>query len=81
MMECNREERGDRGFDFNVLNAGTIVMFTPITDEAQAWWKEWIDWESAQMLGNSYSVEHRYAPAIVEGLIAAGFRPCITVGG
>ena len=62
----------DRGFDFEIIEAGTLALFTPMNESAEAWWKE--NCELGWMTGPSYVVEHRYAQDIFDGLVEAGYK-------
>jgi hypothetical protein len=57
--------------DVAVLNAGSLVIITPITEEAQQWCEEHLP-ADAPMLGNGYAVEPRYAPDILLGMSEDG---------
>ena len=54
---------------FQIINHGTLTGFTPVDDAAQTWWDDHVQW--CPMMGDQYLVEHRYAPAIIEGIQAA----------
>lgn len=56
--------------DFQIIDHGSLVGFTPLTDEASAWWEENV--QDGPCLGRSRFVEHRFAGAIIEGLQAEG---------
>lgn len=56
--------------NFQIINHGSIVGFTPLTAEAADWWAENV--EEGPQLGSTFYVEHRFAGAIVEGLEAEG---------
>jgi hypothetical protein len=58
--------------DFRVTNHGTIWTFTPLTRTAVAHCEEMFP-EDCPQIGNSYAVEHRFAPDIVADLHAEGF--------
>lgn len=58
--------------DFTIVNHGTVFIFYALSPEAQEW--------SAAMFAdamtwgrNGYVVEHRYAPLIMDDLMAQGF--------
>jgi len=52
--------------DVKVRNEGTIWQFLPLTRAAKTWAKEYVP--DAPKLGNTFAVEHRFAPDIVSGL-------------
>ena len=51
---------------FDIVDCGSIVRFTPLTDDAQAWWDEYVN--EGPGLGRSYCVAAHYAGPIVTGL-------------
>ena len=55
---------------FKIRNEGSIILFEPLTSAAQDWWSSNVD-PDAQTFGQSYVVEHRYAPDIIEGIKTA----------
>lgn len=57
--------------DFALSDHGTIIMFHPLTAEAQQWWDENVN--EGPSFGNAYAVEHRYVMPLVEGIEAEGF--------
>lgn len=58
--------------DFSLINGGTIVLLTPNTNAARDWVGAHVD-AAAIYWGSAVVIEHRYAPAIVNGLVEAGF--------
>lgn len=60
--------------DVLVRNEGSVVMLTPKSEEARAWVDENLGLESWQWLGNSFAVEWRYAPDIVDGMVGDGLE-------
>jgi len=52
--------------DVKVRNEGTIWQFFPLTRAAKTWAKEHVP--DAPTLGNTFAVEHRFAPDIVLGM-------------
>lgn len=54
--------------DVSVSNHGTLFLFTPISERAKKWVEENVPLESWQWLGNGFSVEHRYAGNLAEGM-------------
>ena len=57
--------------DIDLEFHGSVNLMTPISDAARAWMEEHAP-EDALWHGVSLAVEPRYAPAIVEGMIADG---------
>ena len=53
--------------EFEINNQGTLILFTPLTDNAKQWWIDNVD-PNCQTFGNAYCVEHRYANDIIEGI-------------
>ena len=53
--------------EFKINNQGTLILFTPLTDNAKQWWADNVD-SNCQTFGNAYCVEHRYANDIIEGI-------------
>jgi len=51
---------------FEVVNHGTLIGFTPISEDAKEWWDEYVQW--SPMMGDAYLVEARYAQAIIDGI-------------
>jgi hypothetical protein len=56
--------------DVLVENHGTIFLFRPITDTAEAWLREHT---AGEWFGGALVVEHRYAGDLAEGLQEEGF--------
>jgi hypothetical protein len=56
-----------------VNNKGTIILFTPTSDEEKKWLEENTCSEPYQWQGASLCVEHRFAVDIQAGLHEAGF--------
>ena len=50
----------------------TIYLLEPITDQAKAWVREHVQYESYQQMGRCICVEHRYIEPIVAGMQADG---------
>ena len=50
------------------VDEGTIVLFRPLSGSAAVWIQEHVD-PQAQWFGGSLVVEHRYAPAMVGGML------------
>lgn len=58
--------------DVVVANCGTLWAMCPMTDAAKTWVNENVMLEGYQWLGNSFYVEARYAPALLEGMKESG---------
>jgi hypothetical protein len=58
--------------DVNIQNEGTIFLFDCLSDEAVEWWDEHV--EEGMTYCGWRVVEHRMAPAIIDGLVEAGFE-------
>lgn len=56
-----------------VTSHGSVVTFTPLTEEAKAWFDENVQSEGWQWIGASLGVDHRMANLLAEGLVAEGF--------
>ena len=59
--------------DFIIRNEGTIVMFEPVSADAQDWVVENVRLDDWQWLGPAFGVDHRYAAALIEAIQAADF--------
>lgn len=57
--------------DISIMDDGSVVVFTPITDEAANFMDE--TFTDALMFGDGYVVEQRYVNAIMEDLADRGF--------
>jgi len=60
--------------DFDITDLGTIVMFQPLTEAAEAWWHEYINaapWQYEP--SGACSVARRYAADILDVLQEEGF--------
>jgi hypothetical protein len=57
--------------DIQISDHGSIVLFTPMTDNARKWIRRHIP-EDAQYFGPSLAVERRYAGDIADGMAEAG---------
>ena len=53
--------------EFEIRNYGSIVLFIPLTDNAQRWWDENVNPE-AMVCGPGYAVEHRFAHNIASAI-------------
>lgn len=62
--------------DFQVLNAGSIFVLTPLTPEADAWVEEKVGiTEETQFWGKKgVVIEHRYVQPIIDGLLEDGLK-------
>lgn len=58
--------------DLLIRDEGTVVVLMPQTDAAREWIDDNICSEPWQWLGSSLAVDHRYAPAIIQGAAEAG---------
>jgi hypothetical protein len=58
--------------DVLVRNEGTLFIFRPLTASAKRWVEENVNVPDHMWLGDGFAVEHRYAPAIAEGMQEAG---------
>lgn len=52
---------------WRIIGHGSIVLFEPLTEDAQSWWDANVD-PNCMKMGNAYAVEHRYAGDIAEGI-------------
>lgn len=59
--------------DFLIIDHGTIWTFTPLSDAAKAHCERAFS-DDCQMFASGYVVEHRYAPDIIDDLVANGFE-------
>ena len=55
---------------FQIIDAGSLVGFLPLTDDASAWWDENV--ADGPCLGRVRYVEHRFADDIIDGLVSEG---------
>jgi hypothetical protein len=53
--------------DFQINDQGSIVLFTPVSDEAREFATE--AFANAMTFGTAYVVEHRYADDIIADLV------------
>ena len=58
---------------FEITNHGTLVGFTPASEDAQQWWDEHVQW--CPIMGDQYLVDSQYAQAIIDGIQAASRSP------
>jgi hypothetical protein len=60
--------------DFDITDLGTIVMFQPLNEAAEAWWHEYINAEPWQYEpSGACSIDRRYAADIIDVLQEEGF--------
>lgn len=59
--------------DVDVVDQGSVVLFTPITAEARDFVDDNVGLEDWQWLGGSFAVDARYAGALIEGFESHGF--------
>lgn len=59
-----------RKADVQVIDAGSIVLFAPLTERAKDWCSEHLP-EDCPRMGVNYAVERRYAGDIVNGMVEA----------
>jgi hypothetical protein len=60
--------------DVHVLDQGSMVIFVPLSEAAQNWFKENVSSESWQWVNGGLCVDHRYARDLIEGLVSAGME-------
>jgi hypothetical protein len=60
--------------DVRVENHGSLFMFRVLTDAARAWVDEHVPTEDWQWMGNGFSVEHRYARDLAQGMLDDGLN-------
>jgi hypothetical protein len=60
--------------DITVSGGGTVYLFTPETAVASAWLDDNVQLERWHWLGRGFGVEHRYAGALIEGMLTDGLR-------
>lgn len=60
------------GRDFLVSDEGTLVVLTPVSENAEAWVEEWLP-EDALTWGPATVIEQRYAGDILSALLEEGF--------
>jgi hypothetical protein len=60
--------------DVSVSGGGTVYLFVPETEVAHAWLDDYVHLEGWQWLGRAFAVEHRFAGALIEGMVADGLR-------
>lgn len=60
-------------YDFEVNDQGSIVLITPMNENASEWMGENVQTESWQWMGPSLGVDHRCAQALLDGIEEEGF--------
>lgn len=58
--------------DLRILDHGTVVQFWPVSERGREWLSTQLVTEPWQWLGNTVSVEHRYALDIAQGAVSDG---------
>lgn len=59
--------------DFVFIDHGSIVSITPMTDGAKEFIKDNVETEPWQWIGQSLSVDRRYASDLFDAIESAGF--------
>ena len=59
--------------DFQIVDHGSVVMFTPLNLDAQTFAQNDLAIEGWQWMGNGFAVDHRAALGLHEYLIDSGF--------
>jgi hypothetical protein len=57
-----------------INESGSLIGFTTHTDAANEWFADNVAADAWQWLGNTLWVDHRAAPAVANGLVAAGLE-------
>jgi hypothetical protein len=60
--------------DLKIYNEGSIIVLTPLTEDARNWIDENCNVESWQWMGGSLAIDYRFAEDIIYGLADAGFE-------
>jgi len=58
--------------DVTVIDQGTLVGFTPVSDLAQEWFADNVASEGWQWMGPTLWVDHRLAQRLLEGILGEG---------
>ena len=58
--------------DVRVMNHQSVFSFVLLTEKAKRWVKKNVHVESWQWIAGGFTVEHRFANAIVRGMREAG---------
>lgn len=61
--------------DIQVINHGSLIGFTPMSDDGEAWLADNLP-DDVATLGTMRFAEPRYAGAIVDGMINDGIEVC-----
>lgn len=61
--------------DIQVINHGSLIGFTPITDDGEAWLSDHLPDDCAR-LGATRFAEPRYASDIIDGMRNDGLEVC-----
>lgn len=59
--------------DVVVSDHRSVVLFLPISQEAMVWFDTSVEAAASQWLGAALAVDRRYAPGLMEALVADGF--------
>jgi hypothetical protein len=62
-----------RSADFQMVNHGSVVSFTPLNVDARTFVDRELEIEGWQWMADSFSVDHRSALQLCEVLVDAGF--------
>lgn len=62
--------------DIQVINHGSLIGFTPMSDDGEAWLADNLSDATTNMLGTTRFAEPRYAGAIVDGMVNDGIEVC-----
>lgn len=68
----NHKQRG-RKADMQVIDAGSIVLFAPLTERAKDWCAEHLP-DDCPRMGVNYAIERRYAEDVFFGMVADGLE-------
>ncbi|UIS25316.1 hypothetical protein [Erythrobacter phage vB_EliS-L02] len=61
--------------DFAIRDSGTIVQVVAESQDAKDWIEENVEAPSYMWNGVVLNIEHRFAEAIIEGMIDSGLSP------
>jgi hypothetical protein len=70
-MTLRNQQPAHDDVDVSVSDQGSIVTFRPETSAAKDWIADNVQ-DGAQWFGGALVVEHRYAPYLIEGMVAEG---------
>lgn len=68
-----------RKLDVTVLDEGTIIIFTPVSDDAREWFAENVQMEDWQRVGAGIAVDHSYADDLLHFIRRRGLRVQVVV--